>query len=1800
MAGSSPLRLLLAVAFCLSQTGANTGLEDSNSSVTLPNWKPNAEYITKCDFNNGQTPFCGWTHLGWIATPQGAEGSYLLRENGLLNPFGLSRLESELLNLSGVGCLEFWYRASGLNGTDLRVLIKNDVAETEIWTSQATADRSWQQVFIPLSDINGIQVVFEADVGLPEDGEVTIDNVGVRKGPCGEQCTQGEFWADDACTTQCACAGPEGQLTCSPASCPENQTCVRSSGAPACLPNASGTCSLHGDPHITTFDGASHPFVSPCNYVLAKVCTDSAPVPFFRVEVRNEQRGDSSPSIQQVTVDLQGLTVALLKREASKVMINGLWRTLPLSLNNGAVKISSAGVTVILETDFQLTVLYDAVSGVQVKVPALYADQVCGLCGNFNLLSEDDYAKPDGSNAANATELGRSWQSGGEACEAIVHPHRCPLAEEAKYESESNCGVIVSKESPFAGCSSIIAAEAFFRSCVFEMCAAGGDPQALCEVLQTFAEACQAAGIALPPWRNSTVCPLVCQANSHYNECASGCPATCSDQDTAVSCGVCEERCDCDPGFLLSGGRCVPAEDCGCWIDGQHVEKGVAVMQGDCEAQCQCMGQGRVQCSPVSCGQDEVCRVRDGVVGCFTTRVGTCHVFGDPHYLTYDGKLYNFQRACNYTLAKTCGHSPVQFTVTGRNENRGNLTWSALNSIALEVQGLHLALRKDKEVYVNGALTQLPAEPMRGVKVFLMGPYIQVDTDFGLQLLFDGDQRLFVRIDESTADEFGNSWRVKDDEWQCSDSIPAPAPCDPQLENEGYQECSVLFGDTFKACHEFVPVQLYVNSCMYDHCATQANARQLCTSLESYVAACELAGVDLGDWRESTICANFKPTPTDISTTTPSRGVCPLDCDFDSSECGWKQTITDSFDWLRRQGPTPTEQTGPPHDHTTGSGSYMYIEGDGVFHGDSARMLSPQCQLSGPHCLQFWYFMHGSASAMAFNMYLLEGTNATKIWSKANDQGNAWNNAQLDITVSGAFHLIIEGIRGSSPQSDVAFDDLSIHYGMCSDLPAVGLISTVASSTSPASPSEDGGAGMPHPVCRLDCNFDSDLCTWNQLLTDSFDWTRQSGPTPTSMTGPSFDHTTGAGHYLYIEADGVSNGDTARLLSAQCSDSRPQCLQFWYHMYGTADTMGLTVYLLEGGVTQRLWSRRNDRGDAWHQAQVDINASGAFRIFFEGRRGTTTLSDVALDDVTLNRGTCADLIMANTPQPPMQTTTTQAPVQTTTPQAPVQTTTTQAPVQTTTSQAPVQTTTSQAPVQTTTSQAPVQTTTTQAPVQTTTTQAPVQTTTTQAPVQTTTTQPIAQTTTTQPIAQTTTTQPTVQTTMTQPPVQTTTTQPIAQTTTTQPPVQTTTTQAPVQTTTTQAPVQTTTTQPSVQTTTTLPPAQTTQTQPPVQTTTTQAPVQITTILPPAQTTTTQPPAQTTTIQPPVQTTATQPPVQTTTTPQPPAETTSPVPACPANSHHTDCKPRCEPTCDDLHAARCIINRPCQPGCACDDGFVLKWGKCVPVQTCGCRDDDGQLHKFGEYWTGSHCTKRCTCKREHGKGEINCKDYECGAHEVCHLGDEGEFKCKISVFSECSIDDDPEYHTFDNMKHEFEGKSSYILVRTTNMPQNLPEVYVEGINKKVDDDDDDDDSDNDSRMARDDSDEDSDEDDYTGRLRRLKIRVYNHTIEFKENRVVVLDGERVRAPISPFLGLKILERSSRIYLKTDFGLSVEFNGDSKAEIILPTSYKKRVGGLCGNFDGRKRNDLMKSDGSQAKNVKDFGDSWRVTSDTRTIR
>ncbi|CAB1460147.1 unnamed protein product [Pleuronectes platessa] len=1606
MLGGVHTNLLVTLTLLfLSQTGTLCRAENNFTSVPLPEWRTNAEYVTQCSYDRENNQICDWTRNQQIGVD-----------------VAVSFFESGPLRLEGEACLEFWYQNQVTNnGSELRAFLKSSDGLEELWTSPVLHRNSWIQVFVPLKTVKQeSRVVLEA---VAKEGRITINRIGEP------QCESNtELWTDES--TRCLCS--EGQLSCSPSLCPQGQICGPHREGSRGI-STTGTCTIHSHTDCSTFDGVLFRFMAPCTYILAKTCSPTGAMPMFSVEVVNEQNGNSSlPAIQQVNVDTGNIRVSLLKRQTHRVVVNGVWRKLPLSLGSGTVNIKSNPASVVLGTSFGLIVSFDSTGAINVILPSTYSDEACGLCGNFNDIREDDLRKPDGTNAQDATALAQSWQTGQStsSCKTILVPHQCDPQEEAKYTSELYCGGLLSSTGPFADCQSVLEAESYFRGCMVGMCSAHGDPAVLCETLQVYSDICKEAGVAVPMWRNSTFCPLQCAENSHYNSCADGCPEVCSSLDSTGSCGSCEERCECDSGFKLSGGKCVPAEDCGCWNSGKHYKKGATFVEGECEQQCECMGNNYLWCTSMQCADTEVCKVEDGVKDCFPFKPATCRVYGDPHYITFDRLAYDFQGGCSYTLTTTCGdESSVQFTVIGHNMHPPlqNLTRSKLEAVTLQVEDFSLTLNQSGEVLVNNSRVQLPyvTDGTYGsMRVYMKNNYIALEADFGLRLLVDGQSRLFVQVDErfkyelcglcgtfseyqdddfitpggqnvTEPFEFGDSWRVPNQN-ECTVHPNDPRICDYDEENDAYNECNTLLRDTFNPCHEIVHPNIYLNSCVYDYCATNGDQYTLCESLKSYATACQVAGVELPFWQTDTACAEpptTSTTPTTTTSPTPDQTFCPMNCDFEKNLCGWEQLIQDSFDWTRHSGPTPSKLTGPLKDHTTGAGFYIYIEGDSVFHGDSARLMSPKCHYNGPLCLHFWYHMFGSARAMAINIYLLKDNKATKLWSMMNNQGPTWHPGNVDIRVSGPFQIIVEGIRGSDARSDVAIDDVSIHFGSCS-----GRFPGLVAGTE--LPSLNVGVLPSHPVCNLGCSFDNNLCSWNQLLTDVFDWTWQNGTTPTLMTGPSTDHT-GDGHYLYIEANSATWGDTARLLSSECSDSGPQCLQFWYHMYGSAHTMGLHVYLLQDRLAEGVWWKRNDQGNMWHLAQVDLTTTETFQIIFEGRRGSTDQSDVAIDDISIHRGRCADLTKPTTP----------APETTVTPQS-----------------------------------------------------------------------------------------------------------------------------------------------------------------------------------------------------------------TTTARPKPPT-TAVPTPSCPQNSHYTTCIPACSPTCRHLNGPpRCSDSDSCVPGCVCDDGFVPKEQRCVPIQECGCVDSSGNKHHFDDRWYTDHCSQKCECEKDDGIGKIDCDDEdECDGNAICLQNDEGEYYCRSTGFSECTINGDPEYRTFDKLKYDFEGEHSYVLVRTKNLPKDIPGVYIIGINKRIVDDGDDsehhDDSsseENHSRRVRDEQDEDdgSDEDDADNdsseskdhddseedkehhRLQELKIVVYNHTVELRKNQELVVDGKKTKMPVSPTAGLKIRQHSSRIYLKTDFGLSVEFNGRSSAEIILPHIYKRKVGGLCGNFDSHRRNDWMKPDGTVARSVREFGESWRV--------
>ncbi|NWS25159.1 ZAN protein, partial [Polioptila caerulea] len=722
-----------------------------------------------------------------------------------------------------------------------------------------------------------------------------------------------EFWTDDTCSSKCTCPARGSKVQCFNASCPAGQHCGVQNGKPVCLEHSYGICHVHGDPHYKTFDKVTHNFMGNCTYTLAKVCSNSTSLPYFNVEAKNEHRGNTRVSyVREVTVEVHGQRIVILKQQKSHV--NNVRQTLPVRAAGGAITVSKSGRYIVLETDFNLRVSYDADHSVEVKVPTTYFNLTCGMCGNFNNRRDDEYMMPNGQQAADSNALGESWQvpDSDPSCGVPVPSPPCSAEEEKLYRSDQFCGILTTRPSSFERCHGVINPQDYFDTCLYDLCALNGGQEFLCAALEAYADACQAAGVTLLPWRNATFCPVVCPPNSHYNPCTSACPATCTDPLAPQNCSrPCVEGCECNSGFVLSGGQCVSMSNCGCVQNGKYYEKGESFWQPDCVGQCVCTGNGKIVCNSDTCEVSEVCKVQSGLLGCYPLNPSTCHIFGgDPHYHTFDKQLHHFMGTCTYTLSKLCvsNSSLPYFNVEAANEHRGgNTRVSYVRYVDVDVADQRIRLGQGGVVTVNGVGEILPCSPSTGVQVLSSGFYTMVMTDFGLRVKFDGKHRVEVTLPSTfgqkvcgmcgnyngmAADDFqnpegamepdstslGNSWEVSNNSSCSAGPLPTPACNETDKKLISSSHFCGLLTDTsspFQACHAVLNPISYFDTCFYDLCELGLDHKVLCKSLQSYADACQSLGVQIPVWRNATFCPIACPANSHYE---PCAAACPATC----------------------------------------------------------------------------------------------------------------------------------------------------------------------------------------------------------------------------------------------------------------------------------------------------------------------------------------------------------------------------------------------------------------------------------------------------------------------------------------------------------------------------------------------------------------------------------------------------------------------------------------------------------------------------------------------------------------------------------------------------------------------------------------------------------------------------------------------------------------------------------------------------------------------------------------------------------
>ncbi|XP_053546112.1 IgGFc-binding protein-like [Bombina bombina] len=565
--------------------------------------------------------------------------------------------------------------------------------------------------------------------------------------------------ASELCTYLSGSVGCINPDPCKSITCRSQESCKIQDGNPVCVPNYVGTCWELGDNHYKTFDGYEFDFHGTCTYVLAKyVGNDNNLVP-FHIEEKNENRWSKSKSFVQIlTVFVYDYKISISKGEFGKIRINDEITNIPVILLGGKISVSLSGPSAVLSTDFGLQVAYENDSNVVITIPSSYYGETGGLCGNFNQNSGDEMTienEPVGS----ITEWAMIWKVKDQDafCFDICHGN-CPKCDETKrtlYESKQYCGLLdKTVDGPFKECYGIISPERFFDNCMYDVCNNNGEKQYLCQALQSYAAMCQKEGVNATSWRIESGCLPQCPENSHYEACGSACPPTCSDRTSPERCTQpCKETCQCNDGYILSGDKCVPVENCGCSYNGRYYQPNQEFWSDDnCKVRCKCDANfGIVMCKESSCGTGEICKVSNGIKGCYPVNYSICVASGDPHYTTFDGRKFDFMGSCVYQFVGVCSNdtSLEKFMVKIQNEHRENKVRSFTKEITLEVYDQIITLRREnpQQVLVNGVPMKFPfSYESNKIKAFVRGEHAFVRTNFDVTMNFNWDNYARVML----------------------------------------------------------------------------------------------------------------------------------------------------------------------------------------------------------------------------------------------------------------------------------------------------------------------------------------------------------------------------------------------------------------------------------------------------------------------------------------------------------------------------------------------------------------------------------------------------------------------------------------------------------------------------------------------------------------------------------------------------------------------------------------------------------------------------------------------------------------------------------------------------------------------------------------------------------------------------------------------------------------------------------------------------------------------------------------------
>ncbi|XP_063293571.1 mucin-2-like [Pelobates fuscus] len=381
-------------------------------------------------------------------------------------------------------------------------------------------------------------------------------------------------------------------------------TCLCQKGRWTCTDSPCyGTCTIYGNGHYVTFDGKFYDFDGNCEFVAAQdYCGIHGSHGNFSVITENIPCGTTGTTCSKAIKIFIGSTEL-------KLADKHLEETLGDISKRVHYRTREVGLYLVIEANNGILLIWDRKTTIFIKVSPLFKGKVCGLCGNFDDNSKNDFTTSHMLQVNNVLEFGNSWKAKPTCPDVTEEVHPCSLNPHRHSWAEKQCGLI--KSDVFKVCHSKVDPTLFYEACVNDACScdSGGDCECFCTAVAAYAQECTKAG-ACVYWRTPDICPIFCdyynpedECEWHYHPCGSDNIKTCrsiNGIDTNVTINYlegCYPTCPPDkPIFDESKKICVKEEECGCFIDGKQYEPG-SIVPSDVKCHtCVCTAKSEVDC----------------------------------------------------------------------------------------------------------------------------------------------------------------------------------------------------------------------------------------------------------------------------------------------------------------------------------------------------------------------------------------------------------------------------------------------------------------------------------------------------------------------------------------------------------------------------------------------------------------------------------------------------------------------------------------------------------------------------------------------------------------------------------------------------------------------------------------------------------------------------------------------------------------------------------------------------------------------------------------------------------------------------------------------------------------------------------------------------------------------------------------------------------------------------------------------------------------------------------------------------